>query len=96
MEKKQKNVLGEDLEECSNDPVTGWFRDGCCNTDQNDHGVHTVCAKVTDEFLQWCKNDGNDLKIPRCWQGHIRYLVFLNYRSSIILIKKRMSNCFNN
>ena len=34
---KQKNVLGEDLEECSNDPLTGWFRDGCCNTDVNDH-----------------------------------------------------------
>ena len=44
---KQKNVLGEDLEECSNDPLTGWFRDGCCNTDENDHGLHTVCAKVT-------------------------------------------------
>ena len=47
MEKKpniQKNVLGEDLEECSNDPLTGWFRDGCCNTDDNDHGLHTVCA----------------------------------------------------
>ena len=40
----KKNVLGEDLEECSNDPLTGWFRDGCCNTDENDHGVHTVCA----------------------------------------------------
>ena len=37
--KKQKNVLGEDLEECSNDPLTGWFRDGCCNTDENDHGL---------------------------------------------------------
>ena len=47
----QKNVLGENLEECSNDPLTGWFRDGCCNTDENDHGVHTVCAKVTTEFL---------------------------------------------
>ena len=37
MSEKQKNVLGEDLEECSNDPLTGWFRDGCCNTDENDH-----------------------------------------------------------
>lgn len=65
MENKiQKNVLGENLEECSNNPITGWFRDGCCNTDENDHGVHTVCAKVTDEFLQWCKNDGNDLITP--------------------------------
>ena len=56
MENKiQKNVLGENLEECSNNPITGWFRDGCCNTDENDHGVYSVCAKVTDEFLQWCK-----------------------------------------
>ena len=45
MKEKQKNVLGEDLEECSNDPLTGWLRDGCCNTDENDHGAHTVCAK---------------------------------------------------
>ena len=51
MSEKQKNVLGEDLEECSNDPLTGWFRDGCCNTDENDHGLHTVCAKVTTECL---------------------------------------------
>ena len=51
MTDKQKNVLGEDLEECSNDPLTGWYRDGCCSTDENDHGVHTVCAKVTTEFL---------------------------------------------
>ena len=53
--KVQENVLGEDLEECSNNPLTGWFRDGCCNTDKNDHGVHTVCAKVTTEFLEWLK-----------------------------------------
>ena len=55
MEKKdlQKNVLGENLEECSLEPLTGWYRDGCCNTDKNDHGVHTVCAKVTTEFLEW-------------------------------------------
>ena len=58
---KQKNVLGENLEECSNEPLTGWFRDGCCNTDKNDHGVHTVCAKVTTEFLEWLKEEGNDL-----------------------------------
>ena len=64
MEEKQKNVLGEDLEECSVDPVTGWFRDGCCNTDDNDHGVHTVCAKVNNESLEWCKQDGNDLITP--------------------------------
>jgi len=54
-QKKQKNVLGGDLEECSLDPLTGWFRDGCCNTDENDHGLHTVCVKVNNEFLNWCK-----------------------------------------
>ena len=64
MKEKQKNVLGEVLEECSNDPLTGWFRDGCCNTDENDHGVHTVCAKVTTEFLEWLKESGNDLITP--------------------------------
>ena len=63
-EEKQKNVLGEPIEECSNEPLTGWFRDGCCNTDKNDHGLHTVCAKVTDDFLQWCKIAGNDLITP--------------------------------
>ena len=60
----QKNVLGEKLESCSGDPITGWFRDGCCNTDENDHGVHTVCAKVTAKFLEWSKNAGNDLITP--------------------------------
>ena len=60
----QKNVLGEKLETCSNDPLTGWFRDGCCNTDEIDHGVHTVCAKVTNEFLKLSKNAGNDLITP--------------------------------
>ena len=65
MNKNQKNVLGEKLEECSLDPLTGWYRDGCCNTDENDQGVHTVCAKVTTEFLEWCKSAGNDLITPR-------------------------------
>ena len=61
---KQKNVLGEELEECSKSPLTGWFRDGCCNTDENDKGLHTVCAQVNDEFLEWCKKAGNDLITP--------------------------------
>ena len=61
---KQKNILGEDLESCSTDPLTGWFRDGCCNTDKNDRGLHTVCVKVNDEFLDWCKEAGNDLITP--------------------------------
>ena len=60
----QKNVLGEKLERCSEVPLTGWLRDGCCNTDKNDHGVHTVCAKVTTKFLEWSKNAGNDLITP--------------------------------
>ena len=64
MEEKQKNVLGEDLEECSVDPVTGWFRDGCCNTNEVDRGVHTVCAKVTKKFLEWAQSAGNDLITP--------------------------------
>ena len=63
-EGKQKNVFGEPLELCSNVPLTGWLRDGCCNTDTNDRGVHTVCAKVTDEFLIWSKKVGNDLITP--------------------------------
>ena len=61
---KQKNVLGEELEECSKSPLTGWFRDGCCNTDENDKGLHTVCVQVNDEFLKWCKKAGNDLITP--------------------------------
>ena len=60
----QLNVLGEELEECSLDPLTGWYRDGCCNTDENDHGLHTVCAKVTTECLEWMKEAGNDLITP--------------------------------
>ena len=60
----QKNVLGEDLEPCSNNPITGWLRDGCCHTDDIDKGVDTVCAKVTDRFLDWSKKVGNDLITP--------------------------------
>ena len=63
--KKQKNILGEDLEVCSTDPLTGWYRDGCCNTDENDAGTHTVCAKVNGDFLNWLKVNGNDLVTPR-------------------------------
>ena len=63
-EEFQKNVLGEKLEPCSTEPLTGWFRDSCCNTDNNDHGVHTVCARVTNDFLEWAKINGNDLITP--------------------------------
>ena len=61
---KQKNILGEELEVCSTDPVTGWYRDGCCNTDENDNGTHTVCAKVTDDFLFCLKENEIDLIPP--------------------------------
>jgi uncharacterized protein (DUF2237 family) len=61
----QKNVFGEPLELCSEDPLTGWLRDGCCNTDKNDRGTHTVCAKMTNKFLNWSKRVGNDLSTPR-------------------------------
>ncbi len=59
------NVLGEDLQPCSLDPVTGYFRDGCCNTGSGDLGVHTVCAVMTEEFLSFSMACGNDLSTPR-------------------------------
>lgn len=59
------NVLGEALEACGNDPVTGFYRDGCCNTGPEDFGSHTVCAVVTDEFLAFSRERGNDLSTPR-------------------------------
>ncbi|MDJ0921364.1 MAG: DUF2237 domain-containing protein [Henriciella sp.] len=60
-----KNVLGTDLVTCGTDPMTGFFRDGCCNTSAMDHGVHTVCARVTEAFLTFSKARGNDLSTPR-------------------------------
>ena len=59
------NVLGETLEPCSQDPVTGFFRDGCCNTCKEDVGSHTVCAEVTRDFLEYSRFVGNDLSTPR-------------------------------
>lgn len=59
-----KNVLGTELTTCSNDPLTGFYRDGCCNTGPGDVGVHTVCAVVTAEFLAFSKDRGNDLSTP--------------------------------
>ena len=57
-------VLGTELKTCSSDPLTGWYRDGCCNTDENDRGSHTVCCVVTQEFLEYAKSQGNDLMTP--------------------------------
>ena len=62
---KQKNVLGTDLEICNKNPMTGFFRDGCCNTNEMDVGSHTVCVIVTKEFLEFSKSKGNDLSTPR-------------------------------
>tara|TARA_R110002096_G_scaffold132048_6_gene282160 strand:- start:1276 stop:1647 length:372 start_codon:yes stop_codon:yes gene_type:complete len=61
---KQKNVFGDELQECSFDPMTGYYRDGWCNTDASDHGLHTICVQVTDSFLQYSKKKGNDLSTP--------------------------------
>ena len=58
------NVYGERLETCSENPMTGFFRDGCCNTDTRDFGSHTVCVEVTDEFLEYSRSRGNDLVTP--------------------------------
>jgi uncharacterized protein (DUF2237 family) len=60
-----RNVLGEELETCGTDPVTGFFRDGCCATGPEDVGSHTVCAVVTAEFLAYMQQVGNDLSTPR-------------------------------
>ncbi|HCH65770.1 MAG TPA: DUF2237 domain-containing protein [Deltaproteobacteria bacterium] len=59
------NVLGQPLLPCSFEPMTGWFRDGCCRTDENDRGRHTVCAVMTDEFLAFSSSRGNDLSTPQ-------------------------------
>ena len=60
----QPTVLGEPLGSCSLDPVTGWYRNGCCETGGDDTGVHTVCAIMTDDFLEFSKAAGNDLSTP--------------------------------
>ena len=61
----QLNIFGDPISPCSTDPVTGYFRDGCCNTDEFDVGSHTVCAEMTEEFLTFSKSRGNDLSTPR-------------------------------
>jgi uncharacterized protein (DUF2237 family) len=59
-----RNVLGGELEPCGTDPITGFFRDGCCRTDPEDHGSHTICAVVTGDFLEHQRAIGNDLITP--------------------------------
>jgi uncharacterized protein (DUF2237 family) len=60
-----KNVLGEELQPCGLDPLTGFYRDGCCNVGGDDVGVHAVCARMTAEFLSFSKEQGNDLSSPQ-------------------------------
>ncbi len=59
-----RNVLGTDLEICCGSPMTGWFRNGKCETEPKDRGVHVVCAEMTDEFLEFSRSRGNDLITP--------------------------------
>ena len=65
MEHDAKNVLGTDLKSCSTDPLTGFYRDGCCHTGPDDRGTHVVCAVMTEEFLSFTRDQGNDLSTPR-------------------------------
>jgi uncharacterized protein (DUF2237 family) len=60
-----RNVLGTELEPCSRNPLTGFFRNGCCETGPDDLGLHTVCAVMTEEFLAYSKSVGNDLSTPQ-------------------------------
>jgi uncharacterized protein (DUF2237 family) len=62
---EKTNALGEPIAPCSSRPKTGFFRDGCCNTSDDDAGSHTVCVRVTDAFLAFSKSRGNDLSTPR-------------------------------
>jgi len=59
-----KNVLGTDLQSCSTDPMTGFYRDGCCRTGRDDVGLHVVCIQATEEFLNFSQQVGNDLSTP--------------------------------
>ena len=62
--REDKNVFGGELETCSTNPMTGFYRDGCCRTDAQDLGMHVVCIEVTEEFLEFSKAAGNDLSTP--------------------------------
>ena len=64
MARRGRNVLGTPLADCSHDPVTGFYRDGCCRTGAGDVGLHIVCSRVTDEFLAFSRSRGNDLSTP--------------------------------
>lgn len=61
---EQRNVLGEVIKSCSEEPLTGFYRDGCCNVGPDDFGVHAVCAVLTADFLEFSRSRGNDLSTP--------------------------------
>ena len=65
MKIQQVNIFDDPIEECCSNPITGFYRDGFCHTDNLDHGLHVVCAKVSKEFLEFSKKRGNDLSTPR-------------------------------
>jgi hypothetical protein len=65
MKEESVNVFGEPLQSCSDELLTGFFRDGCCNTGEQDLGSHTVCVSLTQEFLEFSRFRGNDLSTPR-------------------------------
>lgn len=65
MSNNAKNILGAPLVPCSYDPLTGYYRDGCCNTNEEDRGSHVVCAVMTQAFLEFSRAQGNDLMTPR-------------------------------
>ena len=63
--KRGVNIFGEPIKSCSTNPNTGFYRDGCCNTGDDDFGMHTVCAVITEEFLEFSRKVGNDLSTPQ-------------------------------
>lgn len=65
MDTAAKNVLGTELQTCSTDPLTGYYRNGCCHTGPQDSGRHVICAQMTDEFLNFSAGKGNDLITPQ-------------------------------
>ena len=71
MKEPSVNVLGTKLEQCSTAPLTGFFRNGCCDTGPQDQGLHTVCALMTAEFLALSKYLGNDLSTPQIGRAHV-------------------------
>ncbi len=64
LQKETKNILNEKLQSCCTNPLTGFFRDGFCNTSELDNGTHVVCSVITDDFLKYTKSKGNDLSSP--------------------------------